>query len=193
MLRVIIQWQCLIEIILLKSLLNQRQCCLLLQNKITHHEGVFYPLTLFSLGAVKCSKSVDIEHFTAPNLKKSSWITYPLIVGNFILKKEATLPLIEHILKQYNFNQALPLNYDPQHIISQRRVENDRGPFQHSQIPDLIKDANSLLYDCVWKLQPIIESTQVGGDTGNSQSEPTTETSVTKKRTMSDVSEMDTE
>ena len=99
------------------------------------------------------------------------------------MKKEATLPLIEQTLKQYNFNQALPLNYDPKHIISQRRVENDRGPFQHSSIPDLSGEANSLLYDYVWNFQPIIESTQDVQSTVNPQFENIAEQSVTKKRT----------
>ena len=113
--------------------------------------------------------------------------------GNFIMKKEAALPLIEQTLRNCKFNQALPLNYDPKHIISKRRVENDRSPFQHSQILDLSQEANSLLYDCIWNIQPIIETTQVGGDTGNSKYEPTAETSSTKKRTLANISDMDVE
>ena len=74
----------------------------------------------------------DIEHFTAPKLKKSAWIKYPLGVGNYILKKEAALPVTEEALNQYKFTQAMPLNYDPKHAISHIRVENDRSHFKHS-------------------------------------------------------------
>ena len=86
----------------------------------------------------------DIEHFTALKLKKSAWIKYPLNVGNYIVKKESTLPMIEEVLKQFKFLQAIPLNYDPKHVISDRRLANDRSIFQHNPIPDLSKEANSL-------------------------------------------------
>ena len=61
---------------------------------------IFLTVSIFSLEVMRQRISADFEHFTTPKLKKSSWIKYPLTVGNFILKKEAELPLIEQTLKQ---------------------------------------------------------------------------------------------
>ncbi len=93
----------------------------------------------------------------------------------------------------------MSLNYDPKHVISNRRVENDRAPFQHSMIPDLSKEANSLLYDCIWNSQKATEGTRVEGNVDGSQSKsieenkPTEETHSERKRTLSEVSDMEIE
>ena len=108
---------------------------------------IFLTTSVFALEVMRQRISADIEHFTAPSLKRSSWIKYPLTVGNFILKKEAALPIIEKVLKQLNFPQVSPVKYDPKHIISERRLEYRRALFQHSQAETWIGEANSLIYD----------------------------------------------
>ena len=90
---------------------------------------IFLTSSVFSLEVMRQRISIDIENFTAWSLKRSSWIKYPLTVGNFILKKEAALPIIEQVLKQVNFPQVSPVNYDPKEIISQRRQEYGKAPF----------------------------------------------------------------
>lgn len=92
----------------------------------------------------------DIEHFRSH--KKISWIKYPMNIGPFILKKEATFPIIEEVLKQFKFPEEIPLNYDPKIIISDRRVIVDRSSFQYSAILDLSKEANSLEYEFNWSI-----------------------------------------
>ena len=132
----------------------------------------------------------DIEHFRSH--KKSAWIKYPINIGPFILKKEAAFPIIEEVIKQFKFPEEIPLNYDPKGIISDRRVTVDRSSFQHSAILDLSKEANSLEYDFNWS---------IAETTVTAQEEPSTnhvdplliENEPTKKRSISDVSDMDIE
>ncbi len=52
------------------------------------------------------------------------------------------------------------MNYDPKQIISQRRQEYNRAPFQHRRISNLSEEANSLLYDHVWISEPMKEMVQ---------------------------------
>ncbi len=68
-----------------------------------HILPMFLTSSIFSLELMRQRLQIDIEHFIAPKLKKISWIKYPLSVGNYILKKEAALPMIEEALKQYKF------------------------------------------------------------------------------------------
>jgi hypothetical protein len=157
---------------------------------------IFLTTSVFSLEVMRQRISADKEHFTAPTLKRSSWIKYPLTVGNFILKREATLPIIEQVLKQFNFPQASPLNYDPKQIISQRRQEYNRGPFQHSQISNLGEEANSLLYDHVWISEPIEEMVQARNHVDFSEFKSTqgeAEQTSTRKRSEPEVTNMDIE
>ena len=56
---------------------------------------IFLTTSVFALQVMRQRILADKEHSTAPSLKKSSWIKYPLTVGNFVLKKEATLSVIE--------------------------------------------------------------------------------------------------
>ena len=73
------------------------------------------------------------------------------------------------------------------------------APFQHSMIPNLSQQANSLLYDYIQNSEKAIESTQVEGNIGCSQPKPivenipTEKVSSSKKRTLSEVSDMEVE
>lgn len=149
---------------------------------------VFLTSTVFSLELMRQRLGAYIEHFISH--KKSSQIKYPINIGPFILKKEATFPIIEEVLKQFKFRKEIPLNYDPKSIISDRRVTVDRSTFQHSDVPNLSKEANSLEYDFNWS---IVETTVIA------QAKPSTnpvdplltKNQPIKKRSISDVSEMD--
>ncbi len=60
---------------------------------------VFLTSSIFSLELMRQRIQIDIEHFTSPKLKKNAWIKYPLVVGNYILKKDTALPLIKETLR----------------------------------------------------------------------------------------------
>lgn len=148
---------------------------------------VFLTSNVFSLDLMRQRLHSDIEHFTAPKLTKSAWIKYPLTVGHYVLKKEVALPIIEKLLKKFKFPEAMPLNYDPKHVISNRRLENDRSTFQHSAIPYMSKEANSLEFDFPWSFQRVHDVVQTETSTNPAKDEST------KKRPISEATDMDTE
>ena len=49
---------------------------------------IFLTTSVFALEVMRQRILADREHFTAPSLKRSSWIKYPLTVGNFVLKRK---------------------------------------------------------------------------------------------------------
>ncbi len=108
------------------------------------------------------------------------------------MKNHIALAIVEYVLKEMEFNKEYELNYDPKGIIPQRRVQFGRSTFQHQQIPNLTKEANSLVYDFVWNVE---------GKTQASQEVHTqvlvtsiySETELGKGRTISKVSDMDIE
>ena len=118
---------------------------------------IFLTTSVFALEVMRQRILADREHFTAPSLKRSSWIKYPLIVGNFVLKKEVALPVIEQILQQLDLPYASPANYDPKHVISQRRLEYGRASFQHAQLTaeSWMGEENSLIFDQIWVSEPL--------------------------------------
>jgi hypothetical protein len=156
---------------------------------------IFLTTSVFALEVMRQRISADKEHFTAPSLKRSSWIKYPMTVGNFILKKEAALPIIEEVLKQLDFPQVPPVKYDPKHVISQRRQEYGRGIFQHSQAETWMGEANSLIYDQIWISEPLKEIVEARDHIDFSQSNTAqgkVEQISTKKRSEPEATEMDT-
>jgi len=102
------------------------------------------------------------------------------------LKKEVAFPIIEKVLKQLKFSEVMPLNYDPKHVILNMRLENDRSAFQHSVIPDLRKEANSLEFDFPWCSQRVSNVVQTEASTSPTKDEST------KKRPISEATDMDT-
>ena len=80
------------------------------------------------------------EHFGA--FKKSSNVIFPLKVGPFILKNKSALLVIEKLLEVMDFQKEQKVNYDPHHIISQRKQLNKNKPFDHQTIEGLDKIEN---------------------------------------------------
>ena len=83
---------------------------------------------------------VEKAHFGA--FKKSSNVEFPLKVGPFILKNKSALLIIERLLEVMDFQKEQRINYDPHHIISQRKKSNKNNPFDHQVVEVLDKIAN---------------------------------------------------
>ena len=75
---------------------------------------------------------VDTEHFL--NFKKSTKIRYPWDVGPFTIKNKVALPMIDILLKEMVFLTEASINYDPLHVISNRRQALKRKPFEHDEV-----------------------------------------------------------
>ena len=89
---------------------------------------------------------------------------------------------------------TLPVNYDPKHVISQRRLECRRAAFEHTQPEAWMGEANSLLYDQIWNSEPLKEIVEERGHINFAQSrniQGKEEQVSSKKRSKSEVTEMD--
>ena len=87
---------------------------------------------VFSMDLIRKKLIVEIEHFL--NFKKSTEIRYPWDVGSFIIKNKSALPMIEILLNEMGFLIESSINYDPHHVISNRRHAMKRKHFEHDEV-----------------------------------------------------------
>ena len=74
---------------------------------------------MFSLEFIRRKLDLENEHFI--NFRKASEIKFPWKIGPFIIKDKVALLMVEGLMQEMNFKKDTPINYDPHHIISQRR------------------------------------------------------------------------
>ena len=112
------------------------------------HEPYIMPTFLtpmiFPLEFIRQKLIVENEDFV--NFRKASEIEFPLKVGLIIIKNKVALLVIEGMLEDMNFMKATKINYDPCHIISQRRQQNKNKSFEHQEIEGLENRANLMDY-----------------------------------------------
>ena len=100
------------------------------------HEPYIFPTLLtpkiFSMEFIKHKLIVENEHFI--NFRKDYEIKLPLKVGPFVIKNKASLLVIEGLLQNMNLMKSTKINYDPHHIISQRRKHNKNKVFELHEI-----------------------------------------------------------
>ena len=77
---------------------------------------VFLTPGIFALEFIRHKLIVENEHFLS--FRKTSEIKFHLMVGPFIIKIKADLPMVEGLLQDMNFMKSTKINYDPHHIIS---------------------------------------------------------------------------
>ena len=87
---------------------------------------------------------VEDEHFMC--YKKPSEIKFPWIVGPFVIKSKSSLQIIESMLKEMGFLVEVVVDYDPYHVISNRRQANKNKPFEHSEVAGLFEAKNWMDY-----------------------------------------------
>ena len=80
---------------------------------------IFLTPRTFALEFVRKILCAEEEHFGA--FKKSSNIKFPFKVGPFIFKNKSALMIVEKLLEIMDFQKEQRINYDPHHIISQRK------------------------------------------------------------------------
>ena len=87
---------------------------------------------------------VENEHFIS--FKKDSEIKFPWVIGPFIIKNKATLPVVESMLQKMDFKKYFVVKYDPQHVILLRRQMNKKTYFEHHVVEGLAEKVNWLDY-----------------------------------------------
>ena len=80
------------------------------------------------------------EHFGA--FKKSSNAKFSLKIGLFIFKNKSALLVIEKLLEVMDFQKEQKVNYEPHHIISQRKQLKKNKRFDHQTVEGLDKIEN---------------------------------------------------
>ena len=80
---------------------------------------VFLTPRIFALEFIRKRLCAEEENFGA--FKKSSNIKFPFKVGPFIFKNKSSLMIVEKLLEIMDFQNKQRINYDPHHIISQRK------------------------------------------------------------------------
>ena len=83
---------------------------------------------------------VETKHLL--NFKKSTEIKYPWVVGPFVIKNKDSLRMIEGLHKEMGFSIEPTINYDPHHVISNRRKALKRKLIKHEKIVVLADVAN---------------------------------------------------
>ena len=106
---------------------------------------VFLTSRIFSLEFMRKRLCAEEEHFGA--FKKYSNIKFPLKVGPFIFKNKCALMVVEKLLEIMDFQKDQRINYDPHHIISQRKQSNKNNPFDHQVVQGLEEIANLSCFD----------------------------------------------
>ena len=79
---------------------------------------------------------VENEHFLS--FRKSSKINFTWSIGPFVIKNKVVLQLIEILIRGMGFPTEAAINYDPHHIISNRRQANKNKPFGHHEVAGLM-------------------------------------------------------
>ena len=64
----------------------------------------------------------------------------------FYHKNKVALAVVESLLQEMDFKKTLAVNYDPHHIISQRRKMNKKRDFEHQVVEGLIERVNWMDY-----------------------------------------------
>jgi hypothetical protein len=75
-------------------------------------------------------------------LHKASNLKFPFIIGPFIVKSRSCLSQVQEKLKEFGFAQLQGRRYDPDQIISNRRLMNKHAPYEHEQVEGFDKLSN---------------------------------------------------
>ena len=101
---------------------------------------LFLTLSIFALELIRKILTAEDENFI--RFRKHENIKFPWEFGPFPVKIKLALPKVESLLRERGFTMEVAIDYDPHHIISNRRQENKSNPFEHVQVVGLVESAN---------------------------------------------------
>jgi hypothetical protein len=90
---------------------------------------IFLTPRIYALEYIRKRFEYDHKHFVVNNHP----ITFRLHhnVGPFVVRIKTTKLIVEDLLRYLNFQQAEKINYDPHHVISERRKKNKAFAYVH--------------------------------------------------------------
>ena len=71
----------------------------------------------------------DELHFASK--KQTSTFKVPITIGPFTMRNKAIVELIDDIMAYYGFLEEPSCQYDPHHLIPERRKKHKRGNYEH--------------------------------------------------------------
>lgn len=99
---------------------------------------------IFTMEFVRQKLTVECEHFLDD--KKASGINFPWTVGSIMVKSRASLSSLQQIMKDMGFPSKAAVNYDPHHILSERRKTTNRKGYEHFELAGMAETENLLEY-----------------------------------------------
>ena len=101
---------------------------------------LFLTKRIFVLEFLRQSLQVESEIFLKH--KKASNMKFKYTIEPFVVDSTATLTIVQNILKSMNLQVDKKDNYDPKHIISQRKTISRLGTYEHVEDEVLALIAN---------------------------------------------------
>lgn len=108
---------------------------------------IFLTKRIFVLEFLRQRLHVESEIFLKH--KKASNIKFKYTIEPFVVNSTAALSVIQNIMKNMNFQLDKKINYDPKHVISQRKTNSKLGTYEHveNEVLALIANHNYIEQD----------------------------------------------
>jgi hypothetical protein len=104
--------------------------------------SVFLTPSIFALEVLRQRLHSYLVHLASRN--QTSSFKVPITLGPFIVKHKSIVELIDDIMACFGFQEEPSCQYDPYHIISDRRKKHKRNMYDHKGTYEMEKVANKL-------------------------------------------------
>ena len=104
----------------------------------------FLTCRIFAMEIIRKRFHVDFQHFYSK--KQASIIKHPFTIGPFTIKSKEVINLIDDIMASFKFPIDVARQYDPYHLIANKKKKYKRGTYQHQGTKEMEKTANLLSY-----------------------------------------------
>ena len=118
---------------------------------------------IFVMEIIRKMFHADFQHLSSK--KHASSIKLPITIGPFTVKSKEVINLIDDIMASFKFPIDVACQYDPYHLISNKKKKLKRGTYQHQGTEEMDRNANLLSY--LPNLLQIEPAQRMDIDTGN--------------------------
>ena len=104
--------------------------------------SIFLTPRIFSLELLRQRLHLNLIHFASRN--QASSFKVPITLGPFTVKHKSAVELIDDIMACFGFQEEPSFQYDPHHIISNKRKKQKRSRYDHKGTYEMEKMDNKL-------------------------------------------------
>jgi hypothetical protein len=105
---------------------------------------IFLTPRIFALEVLRKRFHSYLVHFASRN--QASSFKVPITLGPFTVKNKSTIELIDDIMACFCFQEDPSCQYDPHHIISNRRKKQKRSRYDHKGTIEMEQMVNKLTF-----------------------------------------------